>query len=168
MLGNSREIWFVQSASDMEKYFRWIIAEFASNPDEISALASAAFKKLIFVDGCFNGIPLMSKPCRQLAATIVHHLSAFSDEGQRIFKGPWQKAPAEFGPLGVDISDENGATKRNQQARRERCRVVDGEELVFWWHSKIERHQDRIHIYPNRVPKGGLIVVGIFCHHLTV
>lgn len=168
LAGRSENVWFVASAADMEHYFRWLIVEYATTSDDIEELATCAFRKLTFVDRCFEGIRTMSKPCRMLAPMIVHHLAAFSDDGQRIFAGPWIRAPQEFGALGINISDENGATKRNHQARNERRIVVNNEELLFWWHSKIEPHRDRIHVYPNKVTQGGNIIVGIFCQHLTV
>jgi hypothetical protein len=168
MLGQPETIWFVESAQDMEGYFRWIISGFASKPEEIALLAQSAFKQLVFLDQCFDGIGSMSKPCRQLAPMIVRHLSILSDEGQRIFTGPWSNAPAEFGSFGVNISDENGNTKQNSRAKKERMRIFGVETLLFWWHSKIEPQQDRIHIYPNKVSSGGKIIVGIFCRHLTV
>lgn len=165
--GEKQSIWFAESAQDIEKYFRWLIAEYANTEGEIERLARSAFRRLEFIHNCFSGIKGMSKPCRQLAPIISKHLSVFSDEGERIFAGSWCKAPTEFGFFGINISDENGKTKRNQTARKERLRIIGGEELFFWWHSKIEPHQDRIHIYPNKVLNGGKIVVGIFCRHLT-
>lgn len=166
--GRISDVWFVEKAHDVENYFRWLIAQFAKTPHEIEELAPHAFKHLKFVLGCFNGIKKMSKQCRQLAPEIVKHLAAFSDEGRRIFEGPWQKAPSEFGHFGVEVSDENGNTKSNRRAAKERLINVDGEDLFFWWHSKIEPHQNRIHICPDKVPQGGEIIVGIFCQHLTV
>jgi hypothetical protein len=166
--GQRREVWFVANSLDMEGYFRWLIAKYATRPDEIAELAPWAFTQFVFAGRCFDGIGRMSKPCRQLAPTIVIHLSAFSDHGLRIFSGPWTKVPAEFGALGVDISDESGNTKSNSQARKERRLIFDGEELFFWWHSKIQRDMDRIYIYPGKVAAGGRIVVGIFSEHLLV
>lgn len=166
--GRSEEVCFVANAYDIENYFRWLIARYAITPDDIASLAAFAFTQLSFVPKCFDGIGKMSRPCRHLARDIVQHLSAFSDAGRKIFSDPWIMAPAKFGSLGVEISDENGNTKNNSQARRERLIVFEDEELFFWWHSKIERHQDRIHICPDRVARGGKIVVGIFCKHLTV
>jgi len=166
--GQLEEVWFADTRRGIEQYFRWIIAKHASTPDQIANVAPFAFTQIRFVDRCFDGIGKMSKPCRQLAPAIVAHLAAFSDEGKRIFSGPWARAPLEFAALGVQISDENGNTKSNAIARRERSIILDGETQLFWWHSKIEPHQDRIHICPNLVPNGGAVVVGIFCRHLTV
>lgn len=159
---------FATNALELQEFFRWLIVQYATTDDDIAALATAAFKGLDFVDGCFSGIKDMSKPCRQLVPEIVRHLSAFSDHGARIFSGPWIRVPAEFGQYGVEISDENGKTKDNGVAKRERTIIFKGEKLIFWWHSKFERHQDRIHIYPDKVAEGGKVIVGIFCNHLTV
>ena len=109
----------------------------------------------------------MSKPYRDLIDPIVGHLSALCDHGQRIFSGPWQRVSAEFGALGVSISDENGNTKNNAAARNERTVVLRGACLVFWWHCKLQPDRDRIHIYPDNIKGGGKLIVGIFCRHLT-
>jgi hypothetical protein len=116
--GNSQEIWFVAGGRDVENYFRWLLAQYATESDQIAELASSAFSQLLFINNCFDGIGKMSKPCRELVPTIVYHLGAFSDEGKRIFSESWQRVPAEFGSLGVNISDENGGTKNNIEARR--------------------------------------------------
>jgi hypothetical protein len=161
-------VWFVSQPRDCERYFRWLIVKSTANSDEMEALSASAFRSLDFVAGSFNGIRRMSKPYVSLVPVIVRHLAALSDEGKRIFSGPRDRVAAEFGPFGVDISDENGNTKSNQRARAERTLVVNGETRIFWWHSKLERHQDRIHICPEKIREGGRILIGIFCDHLTV
>ena len=124
-------LWFVSTARDCERYFRWLIIETTSSPGQMKALAASAFRDLQFVDGVFDGIKSMSKPYTAIAPAIVAHLAAFSDEGRRIFDGPRPRVAAEFGALGIDISDENGNTKGNRRARNERTLLVDGEERVF-------------------------------------
>ncbi|MHC2371320.1 hypothetical protein ACVIQT_005968 [Bradyrhizobium diazoefficiens] len=163
----TQAVWFVSSAQQFQCFFRWLIAHATRNHNEMLELCKPAFHSLDFVDGALDGIKSMSRPYNHIVGDIVRHLSAFSDHGQRIFSGPWSRVSAEFGPLGVDISDENGGTKSNRIARNERTRIHQGVETVFWWHSKIEPHRDRIHISPENVKKGEPIVVGIFCEHLT-
>lgn len=168
LIGGSLEyVWFVSSKSDEINYVRDLLARHARTVQEFSDLACAAFPCLEFVEGCFGGIRDMSRAMQQIAPDLVHHLSALSDQGAAIFAGPWQDAPAQFGALGVSISDENGNTKQNMKARRERTLTVNGEQLHFWWHTKIAPDRDRIHIYPDGVADGRPILVGIFCHHLT-
>jgi hypothetical protein len=159
-------LWFVADSQSYCAFFRWLIVETTKNPAEMEDFALSAFPSVDFIEGSFNGIKNMSKPYRELVRSLVLHLGAFSDHGQRIFSGPWQNVPAEFGSMGVDISDENGNTKADREARNRRTLSVDGTNIVFWWHSKIEPHQDRIHIYPDRIASSGRLLVGIFCRHL--
>lgn len=132
-------LWFVSTARDAEYFFRWLIVETTKKPEEMEALAAFAFRNIDFVEGAFSGIKTMSKPYQVLARGIVKHLGAFSDEGARIFSGPRDRVAAEFGPFGVDISDENGETKNSRIAKAERTIIVNEETRIFWWHSKIER-----------------------------
>ncbi|MDL2409168.1 hypothetical protein PY650_26745 [Rhizobium calliandrae] len=164
----TRPVWFVETDRHSELFYRWVGSEHTGSPAALAELASASFKNLKFVGDCWTGIRTMTGQYRDLVRVIVQHLGGLSDEGRRIFSGSWQHVPAEFGSLGIEISDENGGTKQNAQARRERRIVVDGNERYFWWHTKLEPHQNRIHISPDDVPTGGKIVVGIFCHHLTI
>ncbi|MGH0275914.1 hypothetical protein NKZ35_25350 [Sinorhizobium meliloti] len=164
--GVERNVWFVYGEKDVQWFFRSLLSTNAETPDDFDRYSAAAFPDLLFVDKCFDGIRKMSKRCRDLAPTLVDHLTAFADEGQRIFSGHWQNAPAEFGALGIDVSDENGNSKGDPKAAKERLRKFDGEELYFWWHSKLERHQDRIHVCPDKINGGGKLIVGIFCLHL--
>ena len=165
--GEKTPIWFVNTERDREYYFRWMITETAKTPAEMEILAVSAFRSLDFAEGVFKGIKSMSKPFVAIAPAIVTHLSVLSDEGKRIFSGPRERVSAEFGALGINISDENGNTKKNTRARAERTIVFNHEELQCWWHTKIEPHQDRIHIYPEKLRTGGRLIVGIFCDHLT-
>ncbi len=160
-------LWFVANSQDYCDFFRWLIVETTDKPSEMERFAPSAFPSLYFVDGVFNGIKGMSKPYRDLVRPLVHHLGTFSDHGRRIFEGPRDQVAAEFGALGVDISDENGNTKSNHDARVERTINVEGIDTIFWWHSKLEPHQDRIHINPEKIATGGQLLVGIFCRHLT-
>lgn len=164
--GIATNLWFVEDKQNYCGFFRWLIKETTNNPAEMENHASSAFPNVEFVKGAFNGIKSMSKPYRVLVESIVHHLGVFSDDSQRIFSLPWQRAPSEFGALGVNISDENGKTKQDKDARDQRTLKVDGTNITFWWHSKIERNLDRIHIYPDNIPDDGQLLVGIFCRHL--
>lgn len=162
-----REVWFLETARDTELFYRWICSTHSRSSAELAHYSAQSFKHLTFVANCWNGIGMMSGQFRDLAPVIVHHLGVLSDNGPRIFSGSWQQAPAEFGALGINISDENGKTKRNGTALKERRIKVAGLHRFFWWHAKLQPHQNRIHICPDDVPGGGNILVGIFCHHLT-
>ena len=159
-------LWFVVDKNDYCRFFRWLIVSTTKNQTEMKEIAPSAFPLLDFVDGAFDGIKDMRKSYQNLVEVLVHHLGVLSDHGIRIFQGSRQRVAAEFGALGVDISDENGNTKADRLARKERTIEIDGIATVFWWHTKLEPHQNRIHLNPERVGNGGRLLVGIFCCHL--
>ena len=161
-------VWCLGSAKGLERYFRWMIVEKAKTADEMAELAGYAFEGIDFVPGVFDGIKKMSAPYSALVSQLVHHLGVLSDEGAWIFRGAWRDAPAQFASFGVQISDENGNTKSNAKAMKERTVPFNGKNLKFSWHIKLKPDRDRIHIFPDTVHSGKKIVVGIFCRHLTV
>lgn len=165
--GGTGPLWFVSNYPDYLAFFRWLIVRISRNVGEFEGFARAAFPKLDFVEGAFGGIKGMSKPYRELVSPIVQHLQALSDHGERVFKADWMRAPAEFGSLGVNLSDENGRTRGNATAKRERTMNFSGTTIVCWWHTKLGADRDRIYICPDRIPSGGRIIVGVFCRHLT-
>ncbi|MCA1197312.1 hypothetical protein K9B35_04985 [Sphingomonas sp. R647] len=165
--GGLEKIWFVNDMAGVRNFFRDLLSVHAGAPADLELLASDAFPELAFVNGSFAGIKSMSRGLPQIAPDIVRHLGALSDYGQAVFQAAWIDAEASFGARGVSLSDENGKTKQNKVARKERAREIDGQEILFWWHTKIEPDRDRIHFNPDRVPGGGKILIGIFCRHLT-
>jgi hypothetical protein len=159
-------LWLVADSKNYCDFFRWLIVETTKNPDEMERFASSAFSSLDFMPGTFNGIKKMSKNYQELVKPLVHHLGALSDHGKRVFEKPWSQVAAEFGGVGVNISDENGKTKSNTDARKERTVEFNGNDIICWWHIKLEPHQDRIYLSPDRIHSGGKLLVGIFCEHL--
>lgn len=165
--GGLEKIWFVNDMAGVQDFFRGLLSAHAGAPADLELLAGDAFPALTFVSGSFAGIKNMSRGLPQIAPDIVRHLGALSDYGQVVFGAAWINAEASFGAKGVSLSDENGRTKQNNVARKERTRKVNGQEVLFWWHTKIEPDRDRIHFSPDNVPSGGNILIGIFCRHLT-
>ncbi|WP_321393772.1 hypothetical protein [uncultured Desulfuromusa sp.] len=160
-------LWFVGDHRQYVEFFRWLITCTTHSPAQLEEFSSSAFPSLDFVPGVFTGMKKMSKPYGELIGKVVSHLGVLSDYGENCFAGLWADAPAKFGAHGVDVSDENGKTKANSVAKKERTITVDGNEVVFWWHSKLERDRDRIHFSPDKLSAGGQLLVGIICRHLT-
>lgn len=160
-------LWFVDDEHHYAGFFRWLITNTTHNSGQMRDLALSAFPSVDFVPNAFNGISKMSKPYNELVECLVTHLGILSDHGQHIFSGPRNRVIPEFGALGLSVSNENGRTKANIVARKERTITIDGSDIIFWWHSKLERDRDRIHFYPDRIKDGGRVLVGIFCRHLT-
>lgn len=165
--GNDISLWSIGNYQNYLDFFRHLIENYTSSPNQMASLAHSAFPSLNFVGGSFGGIKDMSKPYKDIVSKIVQHLGVLSDHGERAFSGPWDHAAAELGALGVNASDENGKTKSNKNARKARTLELAGTEVTFWWHTKLGPDRDRIHFYPNKVNNGGVILIGIFCRHLT-
>ena len=166
LVADSVSVWLVAERDSYQGFFRWLILTTSKNPAELAQWAHSAFLQLDFYADALSGIKSMEKPYKELVGDLVRHLAALSDHGKAIFSQNWEDAPARFGQYGVDMSMENGKTKRNKDARDDRTKIHNGKEVVFWWHSKLERHQNRIHFYPNDAANTGRILVGIFCKHL--
>ena len=162
----TEKLWFITDHKHYCDFFRWLITDTTKNPTGMEAFVRSAFPSIDFVPGVFNGIKDMSKSYRGIINPLTEHLGTLSDHGKRIFSAAWIDAPAEFGSLGIELSDENGMTKQNSKAKQERTINIKGEDIIFWWHTKLEVNRDRIHFYPDRIPRGGRLLVGIFCRHL--
>jgi hypothetical protein len=162
----NRVIWFVSDQANSVNFFRWIILNGTASPAQMERFAVVAFPELDFASNVFNGIKTMSKPYGAILPDLVHHLSVFSDHGKKIFSGPYIDAPSQFGAHGLNVSDENGNTKSNSEAKKDHTRSFNGKDIQFWWHSKIEPDRDRIHFDPSPLSAEKKIIVGIFCRHL--
>lgn len=165
--GSQVPVHFVGSTKCVELFFRWMILNTTSSPSEMDEMSTEAFSGLEFLSGAVDGIKAMRGTYKLLLPKIVHDLSFLSDNGRTIFSQPWKNAPASFGQGYVNASDENGRTKQNGEARRQRTRDYKGKKRVFWWHIKLQPHQNRIHFSPDDVGSGGRILIGIFCEHLV-
>lgn len=166
---NNREtpVWFVADNLSYQGFFRWLIIETSKQPTELEQFAVSAFFNLEFRDDVFHGIKDMSKPYIELVDDLVRHLAALSDHGLEIFSKPWDQATSAFGNHKVNLSSENGNTKSNARAKKQRTYFHNGKEFTFWWHSKLSPDRDRIHFCPNDANTNQKILIGIFCQHLT-
>ncbi len=133
--------------------------------------SGSAFPRLLWVDNVWSGIGHFERPYREHRQALVHHLGVLNDHAAELFAELMATRPNEVGArldaLGVEASDENGRTKQDRQARRDRTRRFRGQDQVFWWHTKLLRHVDRIHFLwqPGENTSCGDIVVGIFTDH---
>lgn len=162
----TEKLWFISDNQNYYSFFRWLITDTTKNPSEMEEFALSAFPAIDFVPDVFNGIKNMSKSYMDIIRPLTKHLGTLSDHGKRIFSESWSNAPTEFGSLGIELSDENGRTKRNKKAQKARTININGKDIIFWWHTKLEPDRDRIHFSPDRIPTGGRLLVGIFCRHL--
>lgn len=137
--------------------------------------APSAFPGIQWVDGVWRGLGKFKRPYLEHREVLIKHLGVLSDEAARLFDELSATHPEQIagnlGALGVDASDENGRTKRNAEARKDRTREFRGQDHVFWWHTKLRRNIDRIHfkwLRDDDDGRPGEIVVGVFIDHCHV
>jgi hypothetical protein len=159
-------VWFVVDTVDRRSFFRDLIAVENLDEDGFEQIASSAFPDLCFVPGVWSGLRSFSRNFRSMREEILHHLAILSDHGRRIFQGPRDRIHAEFGAYGVEISPENGKVLSNKDCMKARTRDFAGKSLEFIWHTKLQRHIDRIHVHEGNDDSSGRIIVGIFRDHL--
>jgi hypothetical protein len=164
--GEAHPVHYVDTEAAHVGFFRAAIALENADEDRFAELAPSAFPELDFAEGVWRGLRDLSRPFRDLREELIHHLGVLNDHGARIFALKRNELiEAEFGSVGVLLSPENIATLNDSVARRARLREHRGETLLFDWHLKLERHQDRIHVHPG---KDGRVVVGIIHRHLPL
>ena len=170
------EISFVAGESDQVEFFRSVIA--VENADEaaFARLARSAFPALDWADNVWRGLRHLSRQYVAVRDELVRCLGGLSDYGAACFHelragDPRELARVLSARVGAEVSDENGATKRDSQARLDRTRHHRGIEKVFWWHVKLQPHVDRIHFLYEPHLDGrseSHIVVGLFKDHCSL
>ncbi|MEM9463332.1 MAG: hypothetical protein AAGF11_54825 [Myxococcota bacterium] len=164
------ELHFIIDESTHTQLFRDAVE--IENMDESSFRmnAGSAFPRLLWADGVWAGLDSFRRPYREHRHMLVKHLGVLNDYCVEIFEELASTHPEEIGArldaLGVEASDENGRTKRNKDAKKARTRAFQGRDFVFWWHTKLLRHVDRIHFLWRAQDKD--IIIGIFTDHCYI
>ncbi|MCY4075041.1 MAG: hypothetical protein OXH04_06395 [Acidobacteria bacterium] len=173
VVGVTLDISFVSGESDHVEFFRSVIGLENANEGQFEEFAGSAFPALDWADGIWRGLKQFSRPYAAVREELVRCLGGLSDYGAACFQeygagDPRELAGVLSARVGAAVSDENGRTKRNAEARRDRTRHHQGVEKVFWWHVKLRPHVDRIHFRYEAGSGGyrqGRIVVGLFRDH---
>jgi hypothetical protein len=169
--GVAHRLHFVTTEQEHRAFFRDVIQVEDADEEGLRALAASAFPTLGWADEVWRELGDFSKPYRDLRDVLVVHLGVLDDHGAKLFATLQRTSPAEIGPrldaLGARASDENGRTKQYKEAEKDRTRRYQGRDHVFWWHTKLERFENRIYFLhiPGDPPPHGRIVIGIFNKH---
>ena len=155
------DIVFVGSKEDVLAFFRAIPE--IENLDEAAYFANAsdAFPGLHFVLEK-TSFKKFEEDYPTVRVKVTHHLSVLNDHARNVIGNA--TATKELRARGVDASPENGNTKGDRAAMRERTVLVGTREVVCGWHTKIRPHRDRIYFNATDLP---FVVVGVFHAHLT-
>lgn len=169
------DVFFVVRESQHVDFFRAVVSLENANEAQFAMLARSAFPALDWADNVWRGLGHLSRPFVAVRDELVCRLGGLNDHGATCFVessgDPSQRAKLLSARIGAKTSDENGATKRHPQSRRDRTRRHRGIEKVFWWHVKLQPHVDRIHFLYEESSAGaqeGHIVVGLFKDHCAL
>ena len=173
------EIFFVAEESHHVGFFRSVITLESADEAKFEHLARSAFPDLDWADNVWRGLRDFSCPFLEVRGELVRYLGGLSDHGAACFRDlragdPRQLMLVLSARVGAKVSDENGATKRDPQSRRDRTRRHRGIDKVFWWHVKLRPHVNRIHFLceePSASVTGrseSRIVVGLFKDHCVL
>jgi len=167
--GHHQLVHFITDEATHVAFFRDAIRIENADEDDFAALAPSAFPALVFVDGVFRGLRDLSRPYRDRREDLILHFSVLSDHGPAIFAlGHNAKIETEFMSRKITISRETRETIADGRCRRARERAHRGTVLVFDWHTKIELHLDRIHVYWDADTADGKVLVGVIHRHLPL
>ena len=172
------EVFFVVEESQHVDFFRAVVALENADEAQLERLARSAFPALDWADNVWRGLGHFSRPYIAVRDKLVRCLGGLNDHGAACFNesagDPRQLASVLSARIGARTSDENGATKRHPQSRRDRTRRHRGIDKVFWWHVKLQLHVDRIHFRyelqsaSSTRPSEGHIIVGLFKDHCVL
>ncbi|WP_147442148.1 hypothetical protein [Corallococcus exercitus] len=166
--GRLAQLHFVVNESAHVGFFRQRILD-SADAHTLETLAASAFPQLCFVDDLWRGLHDFSRPYRDIRDEVVNHLSIFSDHGSHIFSQKQNRIiESGFAAHYIEVSPENQETLRDRRCREAREREFCDELLIFNWHSKIEPHQNRIHIHPGTKGSNNRVIVGILHEHLPL
>ena len=172
------EVFFVVGESQHVDFFRAVVALENADEAQLERLAPSAFPALDWADNVWRGLGNFSRPYIAVRDELVRCLGGLNDHGAACFNesagDPHQLANFLSARIGARTSDENGATKRHPQSRRDRTRHHCGIDKVFWWHIKLQPHVDRIHFRhepksaSSTGPSESHIIVGLFKDHCVL
>lgn len=156
---------YTRPLMSLEGMWRDLYLESASDStDVLRAYSSEMFPSLTFADSAWNGVNLIRGEVHEVTRKLVHHLGVLNDQAREI----WSTYPSttdrqsHLASLSVEASPENANTHRSKSAMRARMFSFEGGEICCEWHTKLQRHRDRIYF----AVEGGRVYVGAITDHL--
>lgn len=157
------DVYFAVSAEDHPGFFR-LLYELDDVPEsEFLERAKLALPRLVFAANIsfrnFRGA------YRTLRPKVVCHLGRINDSFPEVLAAENGMPDTMSSRLGIDVSIE-GNTRGSPRLMRQRNVEFCGQEYRCEWHSKIERHRNRIHFCVIDDRAETKILIGIFTEHL--
>ncbi len=145
-------------------FYRWIYATEDVQEDHFFDLATVSFPHVRFADGLT--FRRLEGSYSDLRDEVVRHLGRINDSFRAAYVEHNGRPDEVRAAMNLDISMESPNTRNSERLMRERDATYDGRTYRCEWHSKIERHRNRLHLHPGDELSEGCVVVGIFVKHL--
>jgi hypothetical protein len=162
----SGSLCFLVYPSDGPTFWRSIVELEDADESQLASLSHLAFPRLRFAALTWSQVSRFEGDFRDLRALLLRDLSGLNDHALDVWRNhiePVRIAAEMRARAGVNCSRDSYGTHRNATAMSERLVRFGGVEVKCEWHTKLERHRNRIHF----AVIGDEVFVGIFASHLT-
>ena len=163
------ELFFFAAVRELREFWRSLYELENISETDFFGMAGRAFPSLVFHPGLtfrrFEG------SYRELRPAVVQHLTVLNDHfmvAHREANGVASDIEATLTPLGcAGISPESPNVHRKGKAMAQHDVEYEGSVVRCEWHTKVEKHRNRIH-FAFGDPFGEMIFVGMFVDHLDL
>ncbi|SKT07314.1 Uncharacterised protein [Mycobacteroides abscessus subsp. massiliense] len=127
-------------------------------------MSDRMFPNLKFSKSAWNYMHKLKGDPAITSGKLMTHLSVLNDEASRIWSQNSTTADrkAQLGSLGIDASPENSNTHKSSSAMKARMFSFEEKTLVCEWHTKFERHRNRIYF----AVENDNVYIGVVTDHL--
>lgn len=162
------DLFFFAEASALKTFWRQLYELENATEEDFFVHAARAFPNLIFHDSLafrhFEG------NYRDLRSHVVQHLGILNDyflDAHSAASGIPQLVEAALAIHGcAGVSPESPTAHRNDKLMRSHKVEFDGKMITCEWHTKVERHRNRIYFAFGGSIAPEKILVGVFTKHL--
>ena len=157
------EVVFIVKPTDHPIFYRTLYSVEDIPEGEFFDVAAKAFPNLAFAPNVnfrhFKG------PYALRRTEVIRHLSLINDDFSELYKAEHGSSRSISMRLGIDVSIE-GNLRNIESVMRSRDVQFGGQVYRCEWHSKLERHQNRIYFHIGDEGTNGRVLIGIFHEHL--
>ena len=153
---------FMINHQDHPRFYQSLLA-FEDLPEpEFFSMAPKAFPRLVLVPTL--SFSHFAGSYTALREGVVLHLAAIDGLFLPVLAETAGIPKDVSSRVGIDLSLESVKTRSSRSLMKHRQVHHDGQEYTCEWHSKLERHQNRIHFCPTENHEQ--VIIGIFAEHL--
>lgn len=157
------EVFIIVDAASRVQFYRTIFAIEDIPQNRFLELCGLAFPVLRFAEtltfGKFEG------NYTELRDVVARHLAALNDRFKAEYVRLGGVCNAVSAAVGIDLSIE-GQTRQSERLMRLRDVDYNGRTYRCEWHSKLERHRNRIHFHPGDSGTDDCVLIAMFVRHL--